>query len=221
MVEVVRVEDVRHLLRFEDGDEKARQAREAVAALRGVLGITAGGGEGEESDDGAGKGSRATASRAGVAERLALLRSDFSRLLASGEEASRGRGLKRLAKGLFAAFDVEAIALKLEDERIEGSIRLDDTAWLFEARWQDEPAGVRDILNLGERIGRVPEETLGLYLSLNGFSPQATQELWDCQPVILMDGADLVAVLEERIDLESGEPDALLATPVVSGVVAV
>jgi hypothetical protein len=200
MLEVARVDDFRHLL-LDGGDEKARQARDAVAALRGVLGITAGGSEREELDDGAGKRSRADASRAGVTERLVLLRSDFSRLLASGEEASRGRGLKLLAKGLFAAFDVEAGVLNLDDERIEGSIRLDDAACLFEARWQDKPAGLPDILKLGERIRREVEETLGLYLSLNGFSQEATRALWDRRPVVLMDGADLMAVLEQRIDL--------------------
>ena len=34
VTEVARVEDFRHLLRLDDGGEKAQQAREAVAALR-------------------------------------------------------------------------------------------------------------------------------------------------------------------------------------------
>ncbi len=45
---------------------------------------------------------------------------------------------------------------------------------------------------------------LGLFLSMSGFSPEALQRLHG-PPLsfILMDGSDLVAVLEGRIDLTS------------------
>jgi len=201
MVEVARVDDFRHLRRLDDGDEKLCQAQESVAALRRLLRADAWSGAEDEPEARDGERSDPSRGPMGVAQTLARLRADFGRLVASDDGRFRGRRLERLTKGLFAAFDFDGIVLNLDAGRIEGSMTLVDTACLFEARWHDEPADFREILTLGEKIWREPEETLGLFLSLNGFSPNAIRALWDRRPVILMDGGDLMAVLEERIDL--------------------
>lgn len=52
------------------------------------------------------------------------------------------------------------------------------------------------------KLSRKLENTLGLFLSINGFSEDAVKAHSSGRRlVILMDGSDLMAVLEGRIDL--------------------
>ena len=54
------------------------------------------------------------------------------------------------------------------------------------------------------KVGRKLENTLGLFLSMNGFSQDAIQAHSRGTPnTVLMDGADLLAVLEQRVDFVS------------------
>jgi len=50
-------------------------------------------------------------------------------------------------------------------------------------------------------VTRKLENTLGVFLSINGFAPDGVEAHSKARPsIVLMDGADLMAVLEERID---------------------
>jgi hypothetical protein len=52
------------------------------------------------------------------------------------------------------------------------------------------------------KIGRKLGNTLGMFLSINGFTPAAIETHSSMRPsMILIDGSDLMAVLEGRIDL--------------------
>lgn len=55
---------------------------------------------------------------------------------------------------------------------------------------------------LAGKLSRKLDNTLGLYLSINGFSEDAVKtHSSDRRLMLLMDGSDLLAVLEGRIDL--------------------
>jgi hypothetical protein len=74
--------------------------------------------------------------------------------------------------------------------------------FLLEAKWQQQPVA-RDALDVFKvEIERRSENTLGLLVSINGFEPTAVSlHSRNHSPMILMDGGDLHAVLEARIDL--------------------
>ena len=54
------------------------------------------------------------------------------------------------------------------------------------------------------KISRKLDNTLGIFLSINGFSEEAVQiHSVGRSKILLMDGADLMAVLERRIEFDS------------------
>ena len=61
-----------------------------------------------------------------------------------------------------------------------------------------------DLDSFSAKVQRRLENTLGLFLSMNGFSEEGIDAHSRGTPnTILMDGADLLAVLEQRIDFVS------------------
>jgi hypothetical protein len=207
MGEVAAFENFAHLARLDDGAAKVAQAREAVANLRqqyeGHATIRA---EREAAEQ-----RRLNARRSG-----ARLEADRARLedlhggatlLLTGDAQGRGYELEKLLRDLFDLFDLDPKAsFKIKGEQIDGAFTFDGIDYLLEARWQKEliePAAL-DIFD--GKIRRKLENTLGLFVAINGFQPTAVQNHSRTRPtMILMHGGDLWAVLESRIPL----PDVL------------
>jgi len=75
---------------------------------------------------------------------------------------------------------------------------------LLEAKWQRNPVNVGDLDRLQAKVSRKLDNTLGLYVSVNGYSEDGLEAFkYDRPKLYLVDGADLMAVLENRIDLQS------------------
>jgi hypothetical protein len=74
--------------------------------------------------------------------------------------------------------------------------------FLLEIKWQQERIG-RNALDVFRAKGeRRRENTLGRFVGINGFEPTAVNlHTGNHSPMILMDGAGLYAVLDDRIDL--------------------
>ena len=87
-------------------------------------------------------------------------------------------------------------------EQLDGGFTFDNTDYLFEAKWQKDPVDISDLDGFSAKVSRKLENTLGLFLSINSFSSDAiTAHCKGKLLIILLDGADLMAVLEERIGL--------------------
>jgi hypothetical protein len=202
MKEVAGIQDFSHLERFEESEEKVKLARDSVSALRRLLRLDIEQKEVGESERNkpAGKGVHSTPKS--VEQLLARLREEFSLTLHDQDSRVHGLRLAEVLRELFSVFEFDVSSFRLTAERIEGTLKLEDTGIILEARWQGKPVGFGEVLKLGERVWREPEETLGLFLSLIGFAAETTRPCWDVgRPVLLMDGGDLMAVLDERIDL--------------------
>ena len=75
-------------------------------------------------------------------------------------------------------------------------------AAILEAKWQNKAVIAKDLDGLAGKLSRKLENTLGLFLSINGYSEDAVKAFSSGRRLILlMDGSDLTAVLEGRIDL--------------------
>ena len=105
---------------------------------------------------------------------------------------------------LFTLFDLDPKAsFRNTGEQIDGAFTFQGTDYLLGAKWQQEPVGIEDLDAMSGKISRKLENTLGLFISINGFSPTGIEAHCKSRPsMILMDGADLMAVLEERIRLD-------------------
>ena len=204
MAEVCAVEDLSHLRRLEGGEEKAREARNAVDALRKLY---SGHGKMVEEKEDAERRRREAQERMqqrkGVSAQLAEMRNDYVALTMSTNEQARGFSLQQLMRALFGLFDLDPLAsFRIVGEQIDGSICFESTDYLFEGKWQKKPVPAADLNAFSTKVGRKLDNTLGLFLSLSGYSAEGLEAHSKGQlRLILMDGADLMAVLVERKEL--------------------
>jgi hypothetical protein len=196
---VASVEDFSHLELLPDRDERVRFAHNSVAMLRGLLGLSRGEKEIPVQTD---ESKNLTSSAASITtQSLAHLRQEFLLLLSNRNSEEQGQRWNSLISALFDQFKFDCGCLKLDYNRFRGTFKHESVMVLLESRWHGKLIEFAEILALGERVWREPEDTLGLFLSLNGFTKEAIRSCWDVgRPVLLMDGQDLMAVLEERID---------------------
>lgn len=204
MYEVTRITDYSHLERLDDGKEKARRARESVVALTELYkvhdSITREQKEVEERREAA---FQAMMKNKGIAEKLEELKITFYSLIGSGDRQARGYELEKIMRELFDLFDLDPKAsFRILGEQIDGAFTFENTDYLFEAKWQEDMIGIKELDAFSGKLSRKLDNTLGLYLSINGFSEDAVKaHSTGRRLMILMDGSDLMGVLDARIDL--------------------
>lgn len=204
MSEVIKMNDFSHLERLEDGKEKAKRAKEAVAALKKLYQVHD---EILKEQKEIEERRKATfelqIKNKGVADKLLELTSEYYGLISSDNPQSRGYQLEKIIRELFILFDLDPKAsFKIQGEQIDGAFTFDNTDYLFEGKWQKEPVNIQDLDAFSGKLTRKLDNTLGLFLSINNFSEDAVKaHSTGRRLMILMDGSDLMAVLEGRIDL--------------------
>ena len=204
MSEVARFDDFSHLAILDDGEDKATRARAAVAALRkqvaGHMELV----EEQRNIETRREMNRQAKHKTVTTHKLLeKLRQEYVALLPMPPQP-RGYALETLMANLFDLFDLDPKqSFRVRGEQIDGAFAFDGTDYLFEARWRNEPTS-RDQLDIFDaKISRKLDNTLGLFLSINGFSEEGVT-LYASQRsrMILMDGSDLMSVLEDRIPLD-------------------
>jgi hypothetical protein len=195
--------DPTHLKRLEDGDHKHADATAALHALHRQVEplrqhVTDADQAQRRRDQ---ERTRAARTRA-MAEGLEQLAGRFRTMLAEPEQ-QRGYSLERFLTDLFALFDMDAKgAFRRGGEQLDGAFTFDGTEFLVEAKWQAALTPTADLDAFAGKISRRLDNTLGLFLAMSGFQPAAVELHSSGRPVmILMDGADLSAVIEGRIGL--------------------
>lgn len=201
--EVTSFTSFTHLEQLDGGDQKARRAREAVEQLRQLVEPHQDKKREEEEFERRRKEreEKIKTSNA-VREKLSDLNTRFMAIAAGSSPQTRGFELERLMYDLFELFDLDPkSSFRNVGEQIDGAFALEGTEYLFEAKWQELPVGADFLDTFSKKVERKLENTLGVFLSMNGFSPDGVTAHSTSRPrIILMDGADLMAVLEERVD---------------------
>lgn len=204
MSEVASFDDFSHLEGLEDGERKAERARTAVAALRKrVAGNVELLEEQREITDRQEKAREKRLGNRATQEQLEALRTRYVDLIRMPEQ-KRGYALETLMNGLFDVFDLDPKrSFRTEGEQIDGAFSFEGTDYLLEARWRREPTSREALDGFQAKIARKLENTLGLFLSINGFIGQGVSTYSNKgSRMILMDGTDLMAVLEDRVTLD-------------------
>ena len=202
---VTAIEDFSHLERLDDGQTKAKRARKAVAALQKLSqphrDMIEEKREREKRREEYLKGNYA---RAAFAKSLDNLYERYKRLVSLTTPQKRGYELESLLRELFELFDLDPKAsFRLRGEQIDGAFTFEGVDYLLEAKWQEAPVAPKELDALSNKVKRKLDNTLGLFIAINGFSQDAIELHSQGRPVLLlMDGRDLVAVLEKRIDLQ-------------------
>ena len=136
---------------------------------------------------------------------LPSLRSQFYGLVGSSDRQAAGFALEKLLNRLFDLFDLNPRAsFRLKGEQIDGTFVLDHETYLLEAKWEAKPVNEAALLVFRGKIEGKSGFTRGLFLSINGFTPDALTAITrGKQPsFILADGSDLSPVFEQAIRLD-------------------
>lgn len=204
--ELCNLTDFSHLKLLDDGPQKIDKARNAVNQLKQLVephkGIKKEQDEIKRRQDLAAKKLRENLA---VRQKLEVIKSRYMALMGSDNAQGRGFELERIMYELFDLFDLDPKAsFKNLGEQIDGAFSLESTEYLFEAKWHKELVNKADMAVFTDKVRTKLENTLGVFLSVNGFSQDgvAAHQAGGAS-ILLMDGGDLMAVLEERIDLTS------------------
>ena len=198
------ISDPNHLKRLEDGQQKYEEAVAALATLQKQVGpyrqLRS---EEQEADRHRREEDARNAVQRATREKLLELKQLLYELAAEVDHQKRGYALEKLLSRLFALYDIDAKAsFRIIGEQLDGGFTFENTEYLFEAKWRNEKSNVADLDSFAGKIGRKLENTLGLFLSVNGFQDSAIKTYSQNRPALfLMDGSDLSAVLEDRIGL--------------------
>lgn len=201
--DVTEMQSFPHLEQLEGGKQKATKARDAVEQLRQLVEAHT---ETEREDQAIRKRQEEYQERirqsAAVRHKLEELKQQFMGITMGPNPQQRGFELERFMLDLFELFDLDPkAAFRNVGEQIDGAFVLEGTDYLFEAKWKQDPIAVQELDAFSAKVQRKLENTLGLFLSMNGFSRDAIETHSRGTPnTVLMDGADLHAVLEQRID---------------------
>ncbi len=205
MFSVCDFTDFSHLRNLEDGIDKEKKANSAVSALKKYV-VTFKEIIREESELEKRKASYESriVQKQGIQDRLKKLKDLFNELALSKDKQKRGFILQDILRDLFDIFDLDPKAsFAIAAEQIDGSFTFDSNDFIVEARWREEPADRASLDEFNMKVARKLDNTLGLFISINGFNKSALDIYEQTRSMmILMDGMDLIAVLEERIDLK-------------------
>lgn len=201
MISTAAIGDPVHLKRLENGEEKYKDALQAIQNLtEKVTPYKQARDESEEAERHQLQERARAELRRAISDKLNNLKSQFYVIVAQPSQ-ERGYSLEKFLNELFALFDIDAKAsFRVVGEQIDGAFTFEGTEYLLEAKWRQLKSSTSDLDNFSGKIKRKLENTLGLFISINGFEDSAVQLYsQNGAAIILMSGADIMAVLEDRI----------------------
>jgi hypothetical protein len=204
MIEVAKIENFGHLAKLDDGQNKVNKAKASVRNLKKQIdGLEHMLQEKKEAQKRRLEFLERQEKYNSVNKTLEQLTSDYMTLIKSQDFQGRGYQLEKILRALFDVFDLDPRAsFKIAGEQIDGAFTFENIDYLLEAKWQKDLVRASDLDSLAGKLSRKLDNTLGLYLSINGFSEDGvTAHSSGKRVMFLMDGADLMAVLERRVDL--------------------
>jgi len=204
--EICKINDFSHLKQLDDGSQKVEKARSAVARLKQLVEPHQ---DVKKEQDEIKKRQEQAANKlkenVAVRQKLETIKNRYMALVSSENAQGRGFELEKIMYELFELFDLDPKAsFKNLGEQIDGAFSLEGTEYLFEAKWQKELVNKADLAVFSDKVKTKLENTLGVFLSINSYSQDgvAAHQAGGAS-IILMDGSDLMAVFEERIDFTS------------------
>jgi len=140
------------------------------------------------------------------ARQLPLLLAEFEQFASNDSHQHRGYLLQDLLPRLFDCFGLPvARSFTRNDggEQIDGAFRFDGWTYIVECRWRERVADIRDLDGLKGQISRSGRQTMGVFLSVMGWSPNVVGLLKQNpdKAILLFDGFDLRTVLSGDVDL--------------------
>ncbi|MCI0625396.1 MAG: restriction endonuclease [Acidobacteria bacterium] len=140
------------------------------------------------------------------AAKLEALRKSFNAAVMSSNRQGAGYSLEDLLRDLFALFEIEyRKPFRTETQQIDGHFNFLGFDYLVEAKWRQDQPTEQELGAFKHKVDGKLESTRGIFISIPGFRPEVVAQFNGSGPnLILMDGQDLIHILEGRIDLRDG-----------------
>lgn len=191
------------LARLDDGGAKVAKAQAALEDVRAVVAAYGELAAAREQVRAEAQRQRHDEEQRRVREgALATLRVRFLDLQTMENAHERGRQLEGLLNELFDLHELyPRAAYSLEHEQIDGAFTFQTDDYLLEAKWWKTPLQPKHLNEFKAKVESKAKHVLGLLVAVGGFTDGAIKTHSQGTPLILMDGADLYAVLDGRISL--------------------
>jgi hypothetical protein len=194
-----------HLLWMSDGQKRKREAERCLEYLR-LLVKDHDAAFQTAAEERKARLKRLEEQTRGAAFRAKLedIRQRFFAYCTDEDAQGRGFGLESILYDLFTLFELTPRGpFRRTGEQIDGAFTHRSEHFLLEAKWQKQPSNLSDIRDLDGAVGSSLDNTLGLFISINGYSQKGLEGyLQGHRPrLICMDAGHLIQVLEGRFDL--------------------
>lgn len=199
--------DFSHLKYLDDGEKKVQQAKEKVAALanssKGYLTQLK---ELERKESQKAINLEKEQKRQIRQENLTNLKNDFFSIISESSTQKKGYLFEKFLYNLFEYFDLDPKkSFRISGEQIDGAFSFDGNDYLLEAKWVSTSDITKStIMEFGGKINEKLDNTLGVFISYNGFSDecQCLKTVGSLKPIFLVTGAEIMMILENRITLQ-------------------
>jgi hypothetical protein len=140
------------------------------------------------------------------AAKLESLRQNSNVAVIDPNRQSAGYSLEDLLHDLFALFEIEyRKSYRTQTQQIDGHFNFQGFDYLVEARWRKDQPTDEELGAFKHKVDGKLESTRGLFVSIPGFRQEVVAQFNSRGAnIILMDGRDLVEILEGRTDLRDG-----------------
>ncbi len=130
------------------------------------------------------------------------LRSQYYDFFRASNPHQRGLAFQKLLQGVFSLENLNPTEpFSLKGEQIDGGFEFEGTHYLVESKWVQEKTAPDDVAWFKLKVERKLIGTRGLMIAVNGFTEEAIRTASDSKIIILMDGDDLMNVLETSNEL--------------------
>lgn len=137
-------------------------------------------------------------------QELSVFKDRFMKISLNKNAQQRGYELEKFLNDLFHLYELAPrAAFKNFGEQIDGAFTFDGTDYLLEAKWKQQ-VDRGDLASFCFKVDSKLKIAMGLLVSIQGVTPEAIAPYF--KSIIIMDGADINAILENRVSL----PDLLL-----------
>ncbi|MGX5844970.1 hypothetical protein ACWGTI_30240 [Mesorhizobium sp. ArgA1] len=141
-----------------------------------------------------------------VGRQSALLLAQFDQATMSSDHQQRGYFLEDLLNRTFDLHGIPVLRAFRRNgggEQIDAAFELEGWHYIVECRWRVQLADIRQLDGLAGQVARSGRQTMGVFLSVEGWSDHVVPLLKQNpdKAIFLMEGFDLRAVLDQRVDL--------------------
>ncbi|MBI9068748.1 MAG: hypothetical protein JEZ09_15745 [Salinivirgaceae bacterium] len=196
--------DFPHLEFWDEDGTKREKAKTAVDKLRnqtkGYIQISK---EQDESKKRRIETEKRIAKNKSLENELDDLKQKFNKIASNKNLQQRGYDLEKFLTELFLLYELDPKgSFKNYGEQIDGAFTFDGTDYLLEAKWKRQ-VDRGDLASFCYKVESKLKIAMGLLVTMDGLTPEAISP--DFKSIIIMDGADINAIIENRVSL----PDLL------------